>query len=123
LPLTPLVDVVFLLLMFFMLTSTFAKFGRLPLTASVAQAQADVGSPRSPQRVPGIIVRVAAGAVVRINGRPVALAALGSVLDDYSAKGVATAVVVAAPGATVQDLVTVLEIGRSSRIVRFLLAG
>lgn len=38
--LTPLVDVIFLLLLFFMLTSTFARFGEIELTAAGARAGA-----------------------------------------------------------------------------------
>ncbi|PRY23138.1 outer membrane transport energization protein ExbD [Aliiruegeria haliotis] len=34
--LTPLIDVIFLLLLFFMLSSTFAKFGEIELSAAVA---------------------------------------------------------------------------------------
>jgi biopolymer transport protein ExbD len=35
LPLTPLIDVIFLLLLFFMLTSTFVRFGEIELSATV----------------------------------------------------------------------------------------
>jgi biopolymer transport protein ExbD len=35
-PLTPLIDVIFLLLLFFMLTTTFTRTGEIPLTAAGA---------------------------------------------------------------------------------------
>ena len=38
LQMTPLIDVIFLLLLFFMLTSTFSKFSEVPLTAAGAGA-------------------------------------------------------------------------------------
>lgn len=42
--LTPLIDVIFLLLLFFMLSSTFSKFGEIELTQA-APGQAAPGSP------------------------------------------------------------------------------
>jgi biopolymer transport protein ExbD len=40
-PLTPLIDVIFLLLLFFMLSSTFTRFGEVPLVNAGGGATAD----------------------------------------------------------------------------------
>jgi biopolymer transport protein ExbD len=122
LPLTPLVDVVFLLLMFFLLTSTFTKFGHMTLESSgVGPDQSSATAEKAPA-MPGVVLRVARGPNLQVNGRYIELAGLPAELNAYEAKGVSRAVLVAAPGATVQDLVTVLEAGRTSHIGNILIA-
>jgi biopolymer transport protein ExbD len=119
LPLTPLVDVVFLLLMFFMLSSTFTKFGDMNLgggqTATAGDEQP--GSSR-----PGVIITVAGGPLVKINGIETRIENVAAVLDDYYGKGVRAGAVVLSPSAEVQDLVSVLERARASRIHAIALA-
>ena len=110
-PLTPLIDVVFLLLMFFMLSTTFAKFGQFGMGQSASQvpgAQAAAGAE------PGVIVDVAHGPLVRINGARVAVEDLVARLNDFHKLGVRNGVVRPAGDADVQDLVTVLELARTS---------
>lgn len=110
LPLTPLVDIVFLLLMFFMLTSNFTKFGNLNLgIAGVAQSGA-VQTASSPT----LIINVEENAGVRVNGKAVTREALSGLLNEFAAKGVSAAVVRVDAGASVQDLVTALEAARLS---------
>ena len=46
LSLTPLVDVIFLLLLFFMLTSTFSRYGEIELSAASGGGGGTVGSAR-----------------------------------------------------------------------------
>lgn len=46
LPMTSLIDVIFLLLLFFMLTSTFARFGEIPMT--LGGADTAVSQPEAP---------------------------------------------------------------------------
>ena len=67
LSLTPLIDVIFLLLLFFMLSSTFTPFAELELGASGAGATAPDAPP--------LFLRVSAEAL-SLNGRPLALEAL-----------------------------------------------
>jgi biopolymer transport protein ExbD len=110
LPLTPLVDIVFLLLMFFMLTSNFTKFGNLNLgIAGVAQS-GTVQTASSPT----LIINVEANAGVRVNGKAVTREALSGLLNEFAAKGVSAAVVRVDARASVQDLVTALEAARQS---------
>ncbi|MEM7440227.1 MAG: biopolymer transporter ExbD [Pseudomonadota bacterium] len=64
LSMTPLIDVIFLLLLFFMLSSTFSKFSEVELTSGGA------GSAIVANDTPPIFVRMF-GDVVRINGQEV----------------------------------------------------
>lgn len=118
LPLTPLVDIVFLLLMFFMLTSNFTKFGSLKLDITKSSATA---SP-APANASGVIIRVDKDLDIRINGQHVALAKLASILNSFKDKGIEKAALRATPQATVQDLVTVLETARTSTLTSIVIA-
>ena len=109
--LTPLVDIVFLLLMFFLLSSTFTKFGQTNVSSGSTQNAA-----ATPAGFPGVIIAVAVPNSVTVNGQYVALKDLAPLLNDFLAKGVKLAVLRVAKSATVQDLVTALEAARSSRI-------
>lgn len=66
LALTPLIDVIFLLLLFFMLSSTFSTFGEIELS----QATAGVAAPGEP--VERMFVQLGADRLV-LNGAPVSL--------------------------------------------------
>ena len=68
---TSLIDVIFLLLLFFMLTSTFSKYGEVELMAA---GQATEGE--APQR---LFVQLGAGSV-SLNGQPADLRNLGGAL-------------------------------------------
>jgi biopolymer transport protein ExbD len=118
LPLTPLVDVVFLLLMFFMLSSTFTKYGHIGLLLGRTVQPAAGATAASP----GVIVRVGAGPTMVVNGKTASLEALTELLDSFSDRGVESAVVQAAADASVQDLVDVLERARASRLSRVVVA-
>lgn len=113
LPLTPLVDVVFLLLMFFMLSSTFTKFGDMDLGGQASNV-APKEQPATGK--PGVIITVAKGPQIKINGVETGIDDIVTVLDDYYGKGVRSGAVVLTSAAEVQDLVSVLERARASRI-------
>jgi biopolymer transport protein ExbD len=121
LPLIPLVDVVFLLLMFFMLSSTFSKFGSLQLakgsspSQSAATSSSNGGDARR-ANVPGVIINVSKGPQIRINGIDATLADLVVRLDELHDKGARAGAVVLTSSAEVQDLVTVLERARTSKL-------
>lgn len=110
LPLTPLVDIVFLLLIFFMLSSTFLKLGHQDV--GVAQ-QANASSAARP---PGLLIRVGPNAKISINGKSVPLDGLTSRLNSYADEGVTAARLSPGPAASVQDLVTALSAVRASRL-------
>ena len=111
-PLTPLIDVVFLLLMFFMLSSTFTKFGTLDTGAAGAGGTVSVAG----KRFPGAIIVVAGPGKMLINGTAVEPAQLVASLDRLFADGVTLVALRAVKSANVQDLVAVLDLARQSRI-------
>lgn len=62
------------------------------------------------------LIQIRAGDAVTVNGRTVRTAELMAVLAELSGNGVTRGVVQPLPGATVQDLVDVLETARSSTL-------
>jgi biopolymer transport protein ExbD len=110
-PLTPLVDIVFLLLMFFMLSSTFTKFGALDLDAATGRANGAAA-----KTFPGAIIVISDALHVTLNGKAVEAGELAHRLNELKGSGVEKAAIRPGPVATVQDLVTVLEVARRSAI-------
>lgn len=122
LSLTPLVDVIFLLLMFFMLSSSYLKYADIDL------GDRSPGDPASPSGEdlaqeeqildPGltVLIRVGANGLVEINGEPVDRVNLVDRLDRFANSGTKSALLMASGQATVQDLITALETARRSRI-------
>ncbi|WP_322889443.1 MULTISPECIES: ExbD/TolR family protein [unclassified Yoonia] len=96
LSLTSLIDVIFLLLLFFMLSSTFTRFGDLPFMAATGGATAD-GTPPA-------FLRISADAIT-LNVAEVTLAGLPAALGTLDG-----ALVLVAPSedVTAQRLVDVL---------------
>jgi biopolymer transport protein ExbD len=111
--LTPLVDVMFLLLIFFMLSSQTAPYSLLQILAA-ASPNAPVGTPAPPPAAvaaPGrgdLVVSIGRG-FVRFNGERVELSDVKAALERFKAAGFASAVVLPARTSTVQDVVSVLE--------------
>jgi biopolymer transport protein ExbD len=107
--LTPLIDVMFLLLIFFMLSSQLSPFSLLPL-GRVAGDVPDT-APASTAVSGGIAdlsVRVGANRVT-IGGEAVEMTALAAKVRDLIGQGVGGFVVVATRAASVQDIVSTLE--------------
>lgn len=109
--LTPLVDVMFLLLIFFMLSSQTAPYSLLQILAGGAPA---AGADPAPQPVEAgaargdLVVSVGRG-FVRFNGERVEPADIKAAIARFKAAGFISAVVLPARAATVQDVVSVLE--------------
>lgn len=117
LSLTPLIDVVFLLLLFFLITSTFARFADLEVARQTTSAgEAALPPVSGPSDIRGAIVSVSAERRVRINGTETAPEDIAERLDALYDRGARTAIIAADYSATVQDLVSVLERARGSRI-------
>ena len=115
--LTPLIDVVFLLLLFFLITSTFARFADLDVARqSTTAGEAELPPVSRPSDIRGAIVSVSAERRVRINGTEAAPEEIAARLDALYERGARTAIIAADRNATVQDLVSVLERARGSRI-------
>ncbi len=112
---TPLIDVVFLLLVFFMLASTFLQYSRIDVIGSQ--------SGRTVSYVAGAqYVRVHADGRIDLNGASVAMAGLVEALNLKSGEKNSRVIVRPAEGANVQHLVSVLEAVRRSRIEQIIVA-
>ena len=94
LSLTSLIDVIFLLLLFFMLSSTFTRFGEVDLASTGAGSGAGPVSPLFLQLAPDAL---------RLNGQPQTLATLAGALGDG-----APVLVSLAEGVTAQRLTDLL---------------
>lgn len=107
--LTPLVDVMFLLLIFFMLSSQTAPYNLLEIMAqgTPGQDQPAEVAPSVPASAE-LLISIARG-YARFNGSRVEMADLRSAIEDYKAAGFTRAVVTTGQAATVQDVVSVLE--------------
>lgn len=107
--LTPLIDVVFLLLIFFMLASTFLKFSAVPISGAKSGGASGNLSEIA-------LIQIRGAEEIRINGRTVGLSGVLAQIDELVAKGVTRAVVQPAKNATVQHLVKVLEVAKASEL-------
>ncbi len=102
LSLTSLIDVIFLLLLFFMLTSTFTRFARVEISGGPASASAG-GKP------PDVLIRVDDPAGWRINGQTLAEEAAIVELARLKEAGAETAVLLVRGELTSQELVEAVE--------------
>lgn len=98
--LTPMIDVVFLLLVFFMLASRFGTDRTLPLATGAGAAS----EPRAVLR----LVELDASGGLSLNGRPITTAELAPALTALSPDPAAP-VVLRGKGAALQALVTVMD--------------
>lgn len=98
--LTPLVDVIFLLLLFFMLSSTFTSFGQVEIGAPAG------GGGQGPS--PDALVVVEQDAL-RLNGRTIEADALKAEAEQLRQQDVKTVLLLVRGHATTQDLVSALS--------------
>lgn len=105
LPLTPLIDVIFLLLLFFMLSSTFLRYQAVEVSAARAGERVAGGT-----KVPAALLKLARDGSVSLNGKPVETDTLAAALEGAAEDGMERLVVTAATGSDVELLVKVLEI-------------
>ncbi len=110
--LTPLVDVIFLLLIFFMLTSQIAPFSIISL--STAKIEKDIEQISIPHEADarstsfGALINVLNGGV-SINGQRVAYEKIDQALAQLRQAGTTAAIISPKSASSVQDLITVLE--------------
>lgn len=102
LSLTSLIDVIFLLLLFFMLSSTFSKYGEFEVTPGSA------GGVVAAATKPSFLVSLN-GDDWRLNGKPTDLESLAYQLRAMMSDEKNHAIVVARASTTSQQLVSVLE--------------
>lgn len=117
--LTPLADVMFQLLIFFMLSTSLAPYALLPLGGPTAPQTNP--SPRAPQQSGGsqsqIIWHVGKGEV-RAGQAALPLEALPDALVALKAEGLTEILLFTTPAAETQDLATTLEAIRVAEIAR-----
>lgn len=109
LSLTPLIDVVFLLLIFFMLSSTFLKYSSLNISGGTASA----GNVK-----PGEIalIRLHENGKIDFNGSALQVSELVSKLNAFAQEGGKKAILKIMEGITVQNIVALLEQAKQSKI-------
>ncbi len=113
LSLTSLIDVIFLLLLFFMLSSTFTRFAQVELAAP---GGGGAGASR-----PDIFATVDEGGLT-VNGTPVDPQAPGTAVSSLVEAGAKTALLVPREGARAQDLVSALELLRGGGELKVIVA-
>ncbi|MAS12641.1 MAG: biopolymer transporter ExbD [Nitratireductor sp.] len=102
LSLTSLIDVIFLLLLFFMLTSTFTRFARVEISGGPASTSAG-GKP------PDVLIRIDDPAGWRINGQALTEEAAIAELARLKDAGAETAILLVRGELTSQQLVEAVE--------------
>ncbi|MCY6379683.1 biopolymer transporter ExbD [Hoeflea prorocentri] len=117
LSLTSLIDVIFLLLLFFMLSSTFTRFAEVDIVAGRA------GTPVATTKAPDIFIRLEAGDDWKINGAALDIDAAMIELQRLEDLGASTAVVVVRPQVSSQELVDALERISKSANLKVAVAG
>lgn len=108
--LMPLVDVIFLLLTFFMLSSNLAPYSALTLGDYRREKEGTAPPPAdaSAQKRPDMILTLSAGEV-RVNGTAINVTDFAAEAMRLKDGGADSAVVFLRPSATAQDVVSVLE--------------
>jgi len=104
LSLTALVDVIFLLLLFFMLGSTFTRFGEVDLDTGTARGSGGA----APDAPPPFFLRLGSE-TMDLNGTPLALGALPAALADAPAPALLVAL---RPGVSAQRLTDLMVVLR-----------
>ena len=107
--LTPLIDVVFLLLIFFMLASTFSKFSTLPL-AVASKAQNTTPAKNI------VLMRIDEGGGIEINGQTVANADVITTLNKLGENPESRLIIKPRQGVSIQQLVTAMDLAKRSNI-------
>ncbi|MEQ8480585.1 MAG: biopolymer transporter ExbD [Hoeflea sp.] len=107
LALTPLIDIIFLLLLFFMLSSTFSRFTEVPVQGGVA------GAGRGER--PDVLISVSSGSV-RLNGVEIAVEGIHGRLEELIRLGAERAMITVGGDATSQTLVDVLDAASGANI-------
>ncbi len=99
--LTPLVDVMMILLVFFMVTSSYLDLDMMPMVQSEAEG---VAAPAGP--APTLLIRITANGEARLRGQPLTVQSLATALQDAPN---ARVLILPSGGANVQGLVSAIE--------------
>ena len=111
LSLTPIIDVVFLLLLFFMLASTFTRYANVEIgLAGKAVTTA------AENQAPIVLISVKKGASYSVNGQPVELQEIQAALAAAATDGEARIIVRPAEDALAEDIVRAVEQSHASKL-------
>ncbi|MEM9634350.1 MAG: biopolymer transporter ExbD [Pseudomonadota bacterium] len=119
-PLMPLIDVIFILVMFFLLSSTFGVWR--PLEVSLGEeTHTSRETERSDLGAPSILIAYRPAAdqsqeVLTVNGIDVSLEQLSAELDRLASLGAESAILVPTEGTEFQQVINILDEARSSRL-------
>ena len=121
-PLTPLIDVIFILVMFFLLSSTFGVWR--PLDVALGNGE-PVGTTENSQipATPSVLIVLKMSAVsdipeLVVNGVSVSFDELGKVLDRLAEVGAEAAVLVPHEATDFQQVVRILDTAKATKIKR-----
>lgn len=117
-PLTPLIDVIFILIMFFLLSSTFGIWRPLEISLG-RETQAPMDNRPLAATTPPILILVRAeteASGLSVNGVDLELGTLRKELDRLAALGAEHAILVPGRGIDFQRIVSVLDEARASRL-------
>ncbi|EAV44903.1 hypothetical protein SIAM614_12848 [Stappia aggregata IAM 12614] len=119
-PLTPLIDVIFILIMFFLLSSTFGVWRPLDVALG-GGAPAGGTETQKPASVAAVLIVVKArpgsdGTALTVNGRDMVLADLTEELNRLAEAGARDAVLLPARGTDFQLVVRILDEARNSKL-------
>ena len=104
----PLVDVVFLLLIFFMVTTVFPDEDGLMIEKPVSESGAPLDADH-------IVVKLGREGQLEYNGKPVSAETLGALLEaDLEARSLGSVIVHADRRATTESLIRVIDISKAS---------
>lgn len=126
LPLTPMADVMFQLLVFFMLASISAPYSLLPLRKSAPPATAGTGTGQSDEALsvtaPGTAIWTVEAGAILAGGQRFDMDRLPGLVAALANSGTTAIVLVTRADAQVQDLTTVLEALQTGGIASIQLA-
>ena len=121
-PLTPLIDVIFILVMFFLLSSSFGIWRPLDVALNAGEPVAAAQSPQA-STTPSVLIvlKMSAGSNVAeliVNGVSVPLDELGRELDRLAEAGAEAAVLVPHKATDFQQVVRILDAAKATKIKR-----
>ncbi len=121
-PLTPLIDVIFILVMFFLLSSTFGIWRPLDVALGSGESVGAADNSRT-STAPAVLIVLKMGAgsdipELIVNGLPVPLGELGSELNRLAAAGAETAVLIPHKATDFQQVVHILDAAKATNMKR-----
>jgi len=114
LSLTSLIDVIFLLLLFFMLTSTFLRYSNFDVASAGGRGTNKMEAPKATLTIHQN--------QLDLNGKTIMMSELVPSLNAFVTDGETRAVVLVKEDVSVERLVNVLDLGRTSTMTSLILA-